>query len=160
MKLSDLNCVSNSEKTRWFLVLRCRQSAENQLTALLKWCNGVCKELGLKQLYAAPRKAKSSTLDGRKQVDMQLRQQDDEDRSHRTASRREPDADRFHFSIAWFLEQPSEIGGQSEDGDVEKALKEVFKICVRMDNVKVKMGNVITSLDLGKRREDLKSILG
>lgn len=162
MKLSELDWVSNGDQTRWFLVLRCRQSAENELTTLLNWCNGICRKFGLDQLYAAitaPEKGKSMKADEGKKVAKQFRERAHKNRSLETPSKRDPIEDQFHSSIAWCLEPPNEPAGALVNRDIEVAMSGVRSIDVKMDSVKVKMGNVITSLDLGKRREDMKSIL-
>lgn len=94
----------------------------NELNKLLMICNEVVEEYGQPPLY-------KEVVGGMKRK----RRGDEEDYG-----------DAFHVSIAWTLTEPEdmevELGGLGEVGNVEVEVREV----------KVKIGNVITTLGLGK----------
>lgn len=148
VKLSGLHWVSNHERTRWFLVLRCEQPEGDVLDRLLRWANGVCASFGLDQLYVESKAKDASTgKRRRKSNDAWNREMQDGDVTYDFG-------DRFHFSIAWLLQEPGSVASLLDDAKIQHILALVQQIEVNINNVKVKIGNVVTSLSLRNDRVD------
>jgi U6 snRNA phosphodiesterase len=139
--------------SRSFLVLRLREvtpptDGEPQpeppnpsLAALLAACNAVASEFGQAPLYAArpPRYERDNALS-------QLAE--------------EPSAnhDAFHISIAWSLAAPTpEL--ESATAAAQARRNSIVDISVPVDGVKVKIGNVVTHVPLGRRPQDTSPTL-
>lgn len=148
IKLSDLNWVSNNEGTRWFLVLRCEHPG---LDRLLAWSNEVCRELGLEQLYTSSKSKKNRANEEGKRQKLARAEAADSKAEHNG---------RFHFSIAWTLSAPCTQNDPMVSEQVEEKLRQSKAITVPIDTVKVKVGNVVTSLDLQRGRHEGRGILG
>lgn len=73
--------------------------------------------------------------------------------------RKDVSPDRFHFSIGWQLEEPSDRQMKLTGLDDAKVLEEVKGIRVKVDSVKVKIGNTITSVSLRRSGTGKKMIL-
>lgn len=68
--------------------------------------------------------------------------------------------DHFHFSIAWCLKEPEEGAGMGLEA-IQRLMQDVEDMNVKLDSVKVKIGNVVTSLELdGGQRWSKRGILG
>ena len=160
--LSDLEWVSNNEGTRWFLVLKCDQPGRDELNELLRSCNRLCKDFGLGQLYV---NAPSDTLDEVSVVKMserklaRARRKSRQEQKERESLKEELSwiqdfGDHFHFSIAWCLNEPPN-GAGDEERAIADLMQDVGNMKVDLDSVKVKIGNVVTSLEVdgGQRRE-------
>ncbi|KAI2696076.1 hypothetical protein CBS147332_9165 [Penicillium roqueforti] len=124
---------SNYEKTRWFLVLGVRRPSHDGLNRLLKMSNETLARFGQPPLYAT-----SSTQE--QQTSASLR-----DRS--SSQEREDFSGCFHISLAWRLSEPS----PKESELVAKIdLQTLREIQVGFDCVKAKIGNIVSSIPLGK----------
>lgn len=160
VRLSELSWVSNNERTRWFLVVRCEQPDRDELNELLRYCNHVCKDFGLSQLYADPSVAVD---DG--SIEMPYMETSKKARrvSRRKSKERESlkeelswiadFSDHFHFSIAWSLKEQEGI--HAIESGMKDLLDQLRAVEVMVDSVKVKIGNVVTSLpfDDGRHRD-------
>ncbi|KAF2146789.1 uncharacterized protein K452DRAFT_262903 [Aplosporella prunicola CBS 121167] len=148
IKFGGLKWVSNYDRTRWFLVMGVQKPARDELNALLRACNRTAKTHGFPELYGKD----GATSEG-EGIDMGLGKLEAAD-DHSAA---------FHVSLAWSLEAP---GKDARNPLADKVVREwmedeVLKIAVRFDAVKVKIGNAVHAVDLGKKRESgTKGILG
>jgi len=130
VSLSSLKWFPNEQRTRWFLVLGVDKPDGDELNALLKACNTTVKLYGLRGLY------------------IKARGEQEEDYTS-----------FFHFSIAWSLTSPSSFDGLLiEDKDVP-GLKNVTETRVKLDTVKVKIGDTVTSLGLAPQHRESKNVL-
>jgi len=66
----------------------------------------------------------------------------------------------FHFSIAWTLEAPDEDLIQVTNELARGQMEEARKIKVKVEDIKVKIGNVITSLHLLSKVGESKGLFG
>jgi U6 snRNA phosphodiesterase len=158
LKLADLYWVSNLEKTRWFLALQLQRPEGDELNRLLAACNSTVADYSQPPLYASPRSASQQSPKGNGRV---------RKLGHSKMSappKNEEILDfsiSFHISIGWALEWPS-----SYVLDTTRALinDEVFELLqqapVKVDALKVKVGNVVTSISLAPKVADGKSIFG
>lgn len=155
--MADLEWVSNNEGTRWFLVLKCQQPDRDELNELLGFCNSLCKDFGLSQLYrddvsSAPddgsmmKKPRWKLARARRKS---LETQKEREGLRKELSWNENFDDHFHFSIAWCLKEPQEEPG-FEERAIENLMQDVANIVINFDSVKVKIGNVVTSLELDR----------
>ncbi|KAL2831802.1 U6 snRNA phosphodiesterase Usb1 [Aspergillus cavernicola] len=131
VQLENLDWVSNSEKTRWFYVLRARRPDKDDLNRLLRLSNGSLGYFGQPALYkpASP----ASKLD-----EPQRRTQDSEHSPNDLT-------ECFHVSIAWSLAHPS-----LEDTERMESinLQGLNDLRVHFDCVKAKIGNNVSSIPL------------
>lgn len=124
--LHGLDWASNAEGSRWFLAQRIARPPGDELNRLLHECNAVASEFGLSRLYSG-----GENKDG----DM---------------------SERFHFSIGWTLKAPlasgtglgQKTGPAHADHDKRQAVED---ISVRVETVKVKIGNAVTAVELDAR---------
>lgn len=134
-------------------MLQVQRPGGDALNRLLRWSNRVCADHGLAQLYLAPpREAAVTRSKSRTSGD-----------SRPVAQGLEVDcSDKFHFSIAWTLQQPDNAEVLQHDSSVEDALENAATLSVEFESVKVKIGNTVTSLPLddGNLRPDRKGFLG
>jgi len=131
--ISDLTWVQNFEGTRWFLVLKVRTSdkgsLENELNNLLHVSNTAVQKYGQPPLYTQPVGGKRASR-----------------------SKIEDKSDAFHISIAWTLEKQDDDLLQTVEAELADIKKD---ITVEVNEVKVKIGNVITSVPLGKGKSGM-----
>ena len=122
--------LPNLERSRYFLVLKLMRPEHDDLNKLLAACNTCAKALGMVALYDQLAydegvKAFSQTQDL------------DQDKSS-----------AFHISIAWTLEKPSEAQQRMIDRNACDQLREID---IHFKCVKVKVGNVVTDVQLPKQ---------
>ncbi|KAJ5922842.1 hypothetical protein N7516_010545 [Penicillium verrucosum] len=124
---------SNYEKTRWFLVLGVQRPSRDGLNRLLKLSNNTLARFGQPPLYAtASTKGKASSVSVRDKNSSLS----DEDFSG-----------CFHISLAWRLSEPSLKERERVAGVDLRALRGIE---VGFDSVKAKIGNIVSSIPLGK----------
>lgn len=139
VQVTGLDWVPNTDRTRWFLVLRVTTgSAERQLNRLLDACNKVVEGGGREGLYAsASASASTSTTsepEGRKGDVVQ--------------------EGGFHVSIAWSLQAPdAEVRDRTRRAMEGTEWEAVLGLRVQLGEVKIKIGNVVGSVELGRARE-------
>ncbi|KAH8689033.1 U6 snRNA phosphodiesterase Usb1 [Talaromyces proteolyticus] len=135
-----LDWVSNSEKTRWFLVMRIRKPPNDELNALLRISNQTLAKFNQPSLYESQTSiTRSSKKRGsNKNLSLAGKYSNDDVTSQDLS-------DRFHISLAWCLDEPSlEIQEKTSGIDVKplQSLKIIF------NSVKAKIGNVVKSFNL------------
>jgi U6 snRNA phosphodiesterase len=148
--VTGLDWVPNSDRTRWFLVLKLKGPETDGLNTLLAVTNCVARDSGLEMLYTGQEPQEDGLLEkescmggsgaGKKGLNRG---------KHKEFSAIVP-ADRtsrFHSSIAWQLEQPDK-----ESLGSETALKSVGCLSISCDCLKVKIGNAIHDIPLTQRR--------
>lgn len=120
----------NEDRTRWFLVLRV-EDEDDELMKLLHVCNNVATQYDQPRLYE----------DG---------------------GRNGPASRKFHISIAWSLQKPSNIAsfgnGEAANGGT-KLLEPIRKIAVPFSEVKVRIGQDVTSMPLNQKRRRTSGVL-
>ena len=120
----SVDWVPNSDKSRYFLVLKLTRPPNNDLNKLLRACNACARRYKLQELYQAAEPELSPNLETRT-----------------TESKDNP----FHISIAWTLYKPS----VSATDALKQALPaELTEASIAFDTVKLKIGNVIYDLPL------------
>jgi U6 snRNA phosphodiesterase len=158
VKCEDLDWVPNSEKTRWFLVLRLRKPEGDGLNRLLDVCNGTVEEYSQPSLYAASRHARERPLkvtawprkQGRNNIVPTPKTEEVSDYSS-----------AFHISVAWTLEQPSSFVMNSTKSAInDEAFEALESVPITVDAVKVKVGNIVTSIFLPLKVIEGKSLFG
>jgi U6 snRNA phosphodiesterase len=148
--VTGLDWVPNSEKTRWFLVLRLGRPGNDGLNLLLAAMNCVARDSGLEMLYGTQEATEDGASDKELRIDKlpagRTRLIDVKHR--RLASMVQADCtSKFHLSIAWQLEEPGQ-----ENLESVGALKSVESFSISCNCVKVKIGNAIHDVALGERR--------
>ena len=132
------NWAHNCEATRWFLTLPIHKP-HNSLNRLLNVCNTVATCYNLPRLYSEQKPAPNrASGDG--------------------TTTKIPDlSSHIHVSIGWTLIRPPEqyiIEDKHAPAEVEKLLDQVRAMKLAFDTVKVKIGNVITSVNLNKTEDE------
>ncbi|OCK77080.1 hypothetical protein K432DRAFT_359258 [Lepidopterella palustris CBS 459.81] len=138
---TTLKWVPNFERTRWFLVLGIARPTNDELNRLLQACNQAAEVFGLPRLY---------TGDGDTRHEKQNSQPQDLSSS-------------FHISIAWTLAEPlPETHALLTSDPVARFVDtDVRKLEVGFEAVKVKIGNVVSTVGLGLRpKSEIGGILG
>lgn len=153
-----LDWVPNFEKTRWFLVLRLSKPEADSLNKLLKATNRVVEDHGQMPLYAdapstvAPPSQPSRTSKPRL------------GRHDRTAGLKCDARDFsgfFHISIGWTLEQPGrKIIDATRAFHSHGSFREIQKMPILVNEVKAKIGNIVTSVEFPLTTVEEKGILG
>ncbi|KAI9374407.1 U6 snRNA phosphodiesterase Usb1 [Aspergillus egyptiacus] len=128
VQLRSLDWVSNTERTRWFYVLRAQSLHGDYMNRLLRISNRSLALFGQPPLYESDspkaHAAQGNTSDSPNDV-----------------------SEAFHVSIAWSLAEPSpDDRNRMEDVDLQM-LKELK---IRFDCVKVKIGNHVSSIALSR----------
>jgi hypothetical protein len=120
-----------------------RTGNNEQLTRLLRQCNAVVRKFGQPELYAIP-----DTLG-----DPQVSRASSRTPNNETTDRGDRvDSCAFHISIAWILGNPTTSESGLDDAGVGGLLGEsgeygeVLQYEVPVDTVKIKIGNVVTSV--------------
>ncbi|KAJ0414289.1 U6 snRNA phosphodiesterase Usb1 [Aspergillus carlsbadensis] len=121
IQIGSLDWVSNSEKTRWFYVLRVKRPDQDYLNQLLQISNGSLGVFGQPPLY-------ESTLE--------LEAETPKDYT-----------EYFHVSVAWSLQEPSVKGRDNMDSI---ALQRLVTLKIQFDSVKAKIGNYVSSIPLAR----------
>lgn len=145
LRVAGLDWVPNSEKTRWFLVLKLERPENDGLNLLLAVTNSVVRHSGLEMLYADQDTKEDGVLE-KECVDGSTAGKGGlKDKKRRRQSATTPaDCTRnFHFSMAWQLEEPDRASIESAD-----TLGPVKRLRISCDFVKVKIGNTIHDIPL------------
>jgi U6 snRNA phosphodiesterase len=145
LQVSGLDWVPNSEKTRWFLVLKLEKPENDGLNLLLAVTNSVVKQSGLEMLYADQDAKEDGALE-KECVDRSTaakRGLKDRKQTRQSATVPADYTENFHFSLAWQLEEPERASIESAE-----ALGPVKRLSISCDFVKVKVGNTIHDIPL------------
>lgn len=158
LKFEGLSWVSNMEKTRWFLVLQIQRPEGDELNKLLTVCNGTVEDYSQPPLYASPRTASQQS------PSTKARPKRPEWNKQSFSSRNvdTPDfSSTFHISIGWALEQPNSYMMDFTVATANSTEFESLKIVsARVDNLKAKVGNNVTSISLAPKAVERKSLFG
>ncbi|KAJ9648444.1 poly(U)-specific 3'-to-5' RNA exonuclease [Coniosporium tulheliwenetii] len=155
---TSLKWVPNFERTRWFLVLGVQKPERDELNRLLKASNDAAAIVGLPPLYASGGFAAGGGLDDAFKGKIQKtpatrgRQTEQKDCS-----------DAFHVSVAWSLKAPEEdLRDPMMQSEVAAILeKDLNKMRVSFEVVKVKIGNAVHSASLATKNDgNERGILG
>jgi hypothetical protein len=158
LRFQDLDWVSNFEKTRWFLVLRLRKPEGDGLNRLLDVCNGTVEEYLQPPLYAASRSPRERPL----KVHGRPRKQG----SNNIVALPKIDglsdfSTAFHISIAWALEKPSSpVADLTRAAINDEILESLKRVPITVDALKIKVGNIVTSVSLPLKAVEGKSLFG
>lgn len=158
LKFENLDWVPNFERTRWFLVLRLRKPERNGLNRLLTVCNGTVEEFSQPPLYAASKSTRQPSL----KVNRSQRKYR---RSHVDPLPKCDEAldfsSAFHISIAWALEQPSSFAMDITKAAInDEIFESLRKVSMKVDTLKVKVGNIVTSISMPLKAVEGKSLFG
>jgi U6 snRNA phosphodiesterase len=158
LKFGNLSWVSNFEKTRWFLVLQLQKPEGDELNRLLTVCNETVEDYSQPLLYASPRPASEQSSKanappkrlGQKKMSSSPREGDILDFSS-----------AFHVSIGWTLEQPSSYVTDITKATTKDTIFESLKtVSIKVDTLKVKVGNIVTSIPLAPKALEGKGLFG
>lgn len=136
--------VSNEQSTRRFYILKVRKPSDDALNKLLHACNSVAQCFDQPKLYE---KTLSLQTNKTKHDDMTSRAKSDF-------------SDHFHFSIAWSLqalENSSETAESKATSSQTPSAVAGVKACC--NELKVKIGNSVTSLSVSSDWDRKKSVL-
>jgi hypothetical protein len=136
--LEQLQWHPNEDRTRWFLVLRV-EDRNHEFMKLLRACNSVA------DIYDQPRLYED---DGNKEPQ----------RKNQAATNGEGISKKFHISIAWSLQKPSEIADRDVSNGTDP-LNSVRGLRVPFNEVKVRIGQDVTSVSLDAKRRRSSGVL-
>jgi U6 snRNA phosphodiesterase len=119
--VQNISWVSNSERTRWFLVLRLSRPDNDDLNRLLGACNGCAQRFELAQLYTGRNDAKGD--------------KDDYDSN-------------FHISIAWTVRRPQGTTSESWADALRRGVEVALQDRIAFNTVKLKIGNAVEDIPL------------
>jgi hypothetical protein len=156
VKFSGLDWVPNFEKTRWFLVLRLQEPELNGLNKLLYVSNKVVQEYDQPPLYAKVQDERASTKTKTKKSQHPRRGSE----SRMDWSGIQQVSDAFHISIAWTLERPSVELLAATKTIVADEFDDVKKISFMVEEMKAKVGNVVTNIRLPRNVVEEKALWG
>lgn len=158
--------MPNFDCSRWFLVLGVRRPANDDLNRLLLAANQAAKKFGYPELYSGS-KNRDQQGEG---VDMtgdwayaSVKARKKEEASTKgLVSGIDDRSNAFHVSLAWSLEPPpGELRDLIAVDEVsEPMLQEIAQMSVKLEVVKIKVGNAIHSIDIAPKRKEEKGILG
>lgn len=158
--------MPNFDCSRWFLVLGVRRPANDDLNRLLLAANQAAKKFGYPELYSGS-KNRDQQGEG---VDMtgdwayaSVKSRKKEEASTKgLVSGIDDRSNAFHVSLAWSLEPPpGELRDLIAVDEVsEPMLQEIAQMSVKLEVVKIKVGNAIHSIDIAPKRKEEKGILG
>ena len=158
LQVSGLEWVSNSEKSRWFLVLRLKRPANDGLNLLLATTNGIAKDSGLGLLYADEESNQAEILErGSCQGSSPMTKIEFKGGKQRRLAGTVP-ADctsKFHLSIAWQLGEP--VRKTSEIADTIESAEFLSISC---NCLKVKIGNAVHDIPLPERTSSQQGLGG
>jgi hypothetical protein len=155
-----LDWVPNFEKTRWFLVLRLKRPGGNDLNRLLDICNGIVEEYGQPPLYASQKATNLQSKDDGRPV-KRVCNEKNLMASMNDKVEMQDFSSAFHVSIGWTLEQPT-----MEAVEAIKAISNgglfqgVRRICFKVEEIKAKVGNVVTSIFLPLKTTKINGLFG
>jgi U6 snRNA phosphodiesterase len=123
VRTTDLAWVPNSDRSRYFMVLKLEKPANDDLNKLLRACNTCANDWHLPLLYDQAGKDESSSVQAF-------------DRSS-----------AFHISVAWTLYNPNI---DEDDTNSRKVSDDAAGIPINFDAVLMKIGNSVTQIRLSR----------
>ncbi|KAI9737658.1 MAG: poly(U)-specific 3'-to-5' RNA exonuclease [Claussenomyces sp. TS43310] len=151
---AGLRWVQNVEGLRWFLVLRLAKPENDGLNRLLNACNAAAQEFRQPPLYAG---SAAKTLPRKASVHSSKKLRNEVMAEHATDQ-----SDSFHISIAWCLTAPSaeDIKAVENTFDNTSHLQSIRHLSFLVDEIKAKIGNIVTSISLRPDIPEEKRSLG
>lgn len=143
--IEELQWHPNEDRTRWFLVLRVADR-NNELMKLLRACNFVA------DVYNQPRLYEDDEAGGTKR----------KKRDSTTHEQKSQVSKKFHISIAWSLQEQSQSGATQlgeGNGNGQHLPSSVSGLGVPFSEVKVRIGQDVTSLPLDQKRRRSSGVL-
>ncbi|KAI9648391.1 poly(U)-specific 3'-to-5' RNA exonuclease [Ciborinia camelliae] len=156
---SGLAWVPNYEKTRWFLVLRLNRPESDALNKLLHLSNKVVEEFGQPPLYANSR-AIEYVAKGAHHVQGDKRFKTKAQQEKQNFSDMVDLSEAFHISIAWTLSPPDQELINATERLTTNELIKVKQIQIKTEEIKAKIGNVVTNVPLPVSVMEGKSLFG
>jgi len=158
LKLAKPYWVSNLEETRWFLALQLQKTERDELNRLLAVCNATVEDYSQPPLYVSP----GSTSQQSPKSNGRLRKLGDNNLNFLPRNGEVLDfSSFFHISIGWTLERPSSHVIDATNAIINDGASESLKkVPVKVDMIKVKVGNVVTSISLSPKAAEGKTIFG
>ncbi|KAG4034940.1 hypothetical protein MFRU_002g02890 [Monilinia fructicola] len=156
---SGLAWVPNYEKTRWFLVLHLNRPENDALNKLLHVSNKIVEEFGQPPLYAKSRSSENGTT-SRQPVQSAKKLRSKAEQEKQIFSDMIDLSDSFHISIAWTLLSPDQELIDATERLVSNELTKVKHIQIHIEEVKAKIGNVVTNVPLPVSVTEGKSLFG
>ena len=148
VRVKDTNWVANFEGIRWFLILDLSQPANNELNSLLQLSNRVAASFGQPPLYDEPH---SRTAKKNRTQAYGVESESEETPESQYVS------SKFHISIAWTLNAPSQNMKEETHSADLTALRNAP---VTFTSVKAKIGNSVSSLYLSTRINEKDNFCG
>lgn len=157
VKFTSIDWVPNFENTRWFLIIRLEAPPANELNKLLGICNETGREYGKAPLYEDPAPENSPPT---KRTRLEASYQSAA--SHpKKEQRLVPTVDeKFHISIAWTLTPPSQKIRDMTKVIEESKSSDLKTLQIEVKEMKVKIGNVVTSIRLPEKVKLEKGLFG
>jgi hypothetical protein len=124
-------------------VLRLQKPDSDGLNQLLHLCNAVAEEHGQPPLYQSPRE-----LTKRKPGSQDARNRPSSNHPKSRLAECQDASEAFHFSIAWTLSAPSAELLQHTHDIKSSQLDELKSVRVKINDIKAKVGNTVTSMAL------------
>ncbi|KAL2063506.1 hypothetical protein VTL71DRAFT_5311 [Oculimacula yallundae] len=144
---TSLKWVPNFEKTRWFLVLSITKPESDGLNKILHVCNSVVKSYGQPPLYPKPPTG-SAIQASKKQENRKSLFSSNKGTASTDWTELQDATDAFHISLAWTLQDPSKELLELTETVAKEHFDKLREIRVKVENVKCKVGNVVTSIPL------------
>lgn len=146
--------MGNTEKTRWFLVMRIKKHLNNELNRLLQVANDAVTAYGQLPLYTQPSSYPSVPAQGHK---TRFRPP-----KHKFPLKKPPSitptpivdqSSNFHISIGWSLSPPSAEESKTTPSGKELDDPKAPEFQFQVKAVKLKIGNTVTSISLISKKE-------
>ncbi|KAF8865313.1 hypothetical protein BDZ45DRAFT_788981 [Acephala macrosclerotiorum] len=158
VSFSGLDWVPNFEKTRWFLVLRLQKPNSDGLNKLLHVSNAVVQEHGQPPLYAKP--STSSIVKSGKSPNQSRKRKLFIENATSLWKDMQDLSTALHISIAWTLTEPSQELVELTKSVTHDKFDKIKKIQISVEEIKAKVGNIVTRMPLPKSVTVGKSLFG
>ncbi|TQS33654.1 hypothetical protein Golomagni_05992 [Golovinomyces magnicellulatus] len=150
ISFKNLAWVANSERSRWFLVLRVSRPDGDELQRLLNISNATVRKTGQLPLYASANPTFHSPSHDKRsshQEGCSIKRREHLDVMN---SKHECDPDAFHVSIAWKLSPPNQDLLECTELVSNKNIQHISQFLLHIEKIKVKVGNAVTAIPLLK----------
>ncbi|RKF82661.1 U6 snRNA phosphodiesterase [Golovinomyces cichoracearum] len=151
ISFKNLAWVANSERSRWFLVMRVSWPDGDELQRLLNISNATVRKIGQLPLYSSADLTFHSQSHDKRSSNQKVRSF--ERREHLdviNSTKHECDSDAFHVSIAWKLSPPSQDLLECTELVSIKNIQHISQFLLHIEKIKVKIGNAVTVIPLLK----------
>ena len=162
MSVTGFDWTANYGKTRWFLVMRLDRAPQDGLNKLLRMSNTAVQRFGQPTLYTDPQPSRATHpmypqahKNPRKDSTRSGLASSKDSVSHIELANYVDASTSFHVSIGWTLRTPSD----SLSMKLKHASYDFQAMKIRVDSVKVKIGNSITSIPLASKIDTSHTII-